>query len=274
MPKLRLFAADLDGTLLPNAGGQQALPGCLDRTRQLLIQLRQAGSLLCYSSPQGVMAMRKSQRTFRLPEPDYWIGHLGTEIYHLRHLDKHWQQQLGPPLDQRQIRRALAKVPGLIAQAFSKQSAHKFSWYYTHSASPEFRAQLLHLVNTTLQPPARLRLVHRLETANRRTMLDFIPDQAGNAGALYYLMNQHQASLSEVFFAGDSGADIDACIAGFCSGLVGNTLPEVKQTVYHLTQRFPGANAYFAQAAYGDGIIESLHAHHFFNTEFSHESTG
>lgn len=255
--KLKLFAADLDGTLLPNTG-QQPAPGCLERTRYGLVHLRQQGCLLCYTSNRGIMAMRKSQRTYRLPEPDYWICHLGTEIYHAKDLDKHWQQQLGPAIDQSTIRQLLARVPGLVAQEFSKQSPHKFSWHYAYQASVEFRAQLLHKISAVYP---NLRLVHSLETTNQRTIFDFIPDQAGNAGALHYLMQSLGLTLHQVFFAGDSGTDIDACIAGFYSGVVGNATPAVQQYIQRLAQRIPGANPYLAQACYGDGIIESLYAH-------------
>jgi len=54
-----LFAADLDGTLLPNTGKTPA-PGCLERTQNLLNSLRARGVPICFVTGRHLSLAKKA----------------------------------------------------------------------------------------------------------------------------------------------------------------------------------------------------------------------
>lgn len=250
-----LFASDLDGTLLPNTG-KQAQPGCLERTQELLNALLAAGCPVCYVSGRHLSLARKGQRTFRLPAPTWWVCNVGTEIYSTEgYHDQTWSEYLGAVFDQNAMRAALIKIRRLMPQEITKQGPHKFSLYYPEPA-PE--GLLAEIEGRMAELRDDLRLVYSIEESTGGALLDIIPRKAGKATALHYLADRHGLALDHVFFAGDSGNDLDALTSGVCGTLVGNAPEPVRTQALELSRRNSGANLFAAQAYYGDGILEGL----------------
>ncbi|MGZ5009281.1 MAG: HAD family hydrolase, partial [Methylobacter sp.] len=63
---------------------------------------------------------------------------------------------------------------------------------------------------------------------------------------------------TRVFFAGDSGNDLDVLVSGVCGTIVGNAPDEVQARLGVLQMLSAEAQLYLAHANYGDGIIEGL----------------
>ena len=80
-----------------------------------------------------------------------------------------------------------------------------------------------------------------------------------------YLAQRHRLGPEQVFFAGDSGNDLDALASGVCGTLVGNAPSPVRAQAAAITEQTDGARLYLAGNFYGDGIIEGLKAYRFIN---------
>lgn len=250
-----LFASDLDGTLLPNTGKLPDL-GCLERTWDLLLALHEAGCPVCYVTGRHLFLARQGASVFRLPLPTWWVCNVGTEIYERNgRPDSAWRQRLGPPLNQVALKAVLCTIPHLVQQEAPKQGPHKLSFYFPEPASWDLQQEIL----GRLRPVAEdLQLVASVEDISGRGLLDIIPAGAGKAQAVRYLAERCRKSATQVFFAGDSGNDLDVLLSGVNGTLVGNATPEVVQEVRRLQALREGARVFVAGAYYGDGILEGL----------------
>jgi sucrose-6F-phosphate phosphohydrolase len=250
-----LFASDLDGTLLPNTG-KVPDAGCLERTQALLHDLLEAECPVCVVSGRYLALAKQGQAVFRLPQPTWWICNVGTEIYdHTGTHDREWQERLGPPLDREALRRSLNNIARLAPQESQKQGPHKFSFYYPEPLSRELQAEILYRVREVRKD---LQMIVSMEESSRRMLLDIIPANAGKSHALWYVAERYGLAGDRIFFAGDSGNDLDAVLSGVCGVLVGNTPHEVRSEAAERQRRHEDAKVFVATAYYGDGIIEGL----------------
>lgn len=250
-----LFASDLDGTLLPNTGRLPDL-GCLERTWKLLNALHEAGYPLCYVTGRHLFLARQGAAVYRLPPPTWWVCSVGTEIYDRDGKpDPHWQERLGPPLDRAALRKVLRDIPRLVPQEAPKQGGHKLSFYYPEPPPEELRREIAERLD---EAAGGLRLVASVEDMTGRGLLDVIPANAGKARAVRYLAESYALPVRRVFFAGDSGNDLDVLLSGVCGTLVGNAASEVLEEALRLATEREDARLYAARAYYGDGIIEGL----------------
>jgi sucrose-6F-phosphate phosphohydrolase len=250
-----LFASDLDGTLLPNTG---KLPdsGCLERTQALLRTLIEADCPVCVVSGRYLALAKQGQAVFRLPQPTWWICNVGTEVYDQTGAqDREWQSRLGPPLDREALRRSLYRISRLAPQEPQKQGPHKFSFYYPEPVSRELLAEIMYRVRAVRND---LQMISSIEESSGRALLDIIPANAGKSHALWYVAERYGLAGDRIFFAGDSGNDLDALLSGVCGVLVGNTPADVRAQASEQQKRNDSARLFIADAFYGDGIIQGL----------------
>ena len=241
-----LFASDLDGTLLPNTG-KPPEPGCLERTQALLQDLLEADCPVCVVSGRYRALAKQGQAAFRLSQPTWWICNVGTEVYdRTGAVDREWQSRLGPPLDREALRRALYKLSRLVPQEPQKQGPHKFSLYYPEPISRELWTEITYRIRAVRSD---LQLVASVEEPTGRALLDIIPANAGKAHALWYIAKRYGLNGDRVFFAGDSGNDLDALLSGVCGVLVGNTRARPNQAEEERKRR-ENARLFVASACY------------------------
>jgi sucrose-6F-phosphate phosphohydrolase len=252
-----LFGSDLDGTLLPN-GPQAAPEGCLKRTRELLKQLEKQRCPVCFVSGRHLALAQKARAAFKLPRPDYWVCNVGSEIYSQGgRADGQWSARLGPVFNHSVMWAALNDIAGLRPQEREKQGPHKFSLYYEHGEGRELQDEILARMQGL---DAGLKVIHSVDIFTGRGLIDVLPLASGKAQALEYLAARHAMAHEAVFFAGDSGNDLDALTHGFSGTLVGNAPAEVQQQARGAAEASHGvARLFIARQAYGDGIIEGLH---------------
>lgn len=255
-----LFCADLDGVLLPSKGGRAA-PGGLDRTQTLLRGLRSAGVKMVYVSGRALSSARQGVRTFRFPDPDWWVCSSGTEIYDgAGRRNEAWFARLGAPLDQAAVRQAFYGVKGLTLQHSAHHSRYTLSFQYPHEVDP----MLLHELRGRLRRVREdLMLSHIVERSTGRTLFDVFPGHAGKTAALHHLATELDLPLTQVFFAGDDRTDVRALLSGVRGVLVGNAPADARAELADLRRQRPDSHIYVADHAYGDGVIEGLKLYRF-----------
>lgn len=250
-----LFASDLDGTLLPNSTASAA-PGCLERTRGFLEQLKAAECPIAYFTGRHLSLAREGQETFKLIEPDYWICNAGTEIYDGKgQPDAAWQETIGPALEREKLSSTFKGVPKLMPLEKELQGPHKLSFGYPGPLGDDLRTWILTQAKDIL---GDVRLVEGVEELTGQTLLDIIPAATGKAPALYYLWKKSGLPGKRVFYAGDSRNDLDALTSGVCGTLVKNTPPDVRKEAKELANRTANAKLLVSLGCYGDGIIEGI----------------
>ena len=252
---LSLFIADLDGTLIPNSGITPAKGG-MRRTLRLLEELQET-VILAYASSRNLQQSKKVQKTFHLPEPNYWICNLGTEIYAKNKAIKEWERTMGEPIQQRLIRQKLLKINGITYPA-DKQSDYKCCMYFQGSENEE---SIKKIQNILKEMESKLRMVYSKNSVNNKNVLDIIPENAGKGGALLYLKEKNNFSFDEIFFAGDSGTDIDALLCGVQACLVGNADEATRKILQKMITEIEDSKIFFADYNYGDGIMQGLDAY-------------
>ena len=238
-PPVRLFSTDLDGTLLGN-------PESLRRFKAAWKSLSDSERpFLVYNSGRLVTDMQKLVADGILPEPDYYIGGVGTEIYdsYEKELLEEFFEALHDGWDLKRAEDILAKHPMTERQPEHFQTPHKSSWYLHNADAP-----MLDTIATQLKDAG---LNVALIYSSQRD-LDILPANAGKGGALAWLCRQLDINTNEVVVAGDTGNDSGMFhLPGVRGILVQNAQPELLESTVRVS-------AYTAQQVMADGVLEGL----------------
>nr|VFK55996.1 MAG: hypothetical protein BECKTUN1418D_GA0071000_103915 [Candidatus Kentron sp. TUN] len=255
-----LFTSNLDNALLPN-GTQTAAAGCLERTWELLKQLKAADYSMVYVTDHYLSLAIESQKTFKLPDPDYWICNLGTEIHDaMGNPDKDWENKMGPTFNRKALLSVLKGNPNLRAQEEEKQGPHKLSFNYLELIDDTLRTWMSTRIGEVADG---IRLIDTVADSSESASIDLVPTTAGKAQALSYLMEKLGLPKTRVFFSGDSENDLDVLMSGVCGTLLGNAARAVQDKVRERAENTESARLILSRGYYGDGIIEGLRAYDF-----------
>lgn len=239
---IRLFSSDLDGTLLGN-------PESARRFKVTWESLaRAARPLLVYNSGRLVDDLRRFVADCTLPEADYCIGGVGTQVYDVRggtfltefhaHLRAGWD--LAP------VRDIVGRFPGVRPQPAEFQHEFKSSWFLErapHHALRDLRARL----------SAAGLDVNIVYSSSRD--LDVLPRQATKGGALAWLAARLGISLEAILVAGDTGNDASMFrLPGVRGIIVENAQPEL----FEATVDIP---VYTSPHILAEGVLDGL-CHH------------
>lgn len=238
--KVRLFSADIDGTLLGNPESSQrfgaawaALP---DDERPILV----------YNSGRLAADMHSLVAAGELPAPDFFIGGVGTEIVDARDGTPlgEWAAELDRDWDRDRAQTVLRDLPDITPQPDHFQNAHKSSWYL-HNADPARIAEISSLVASA---GVKASIVY---SSGRD--LDILPAAATKGAALAWLCERLGIPHKCVVVAGDTGNDKSMFTLSGVNGIVvQNAQPELLEaTVGH-------PRLYLARQVLADGVIEGL----------------
>ncbi|HTX66313.1 MAG TPA: HAD-IIB family hydrolase [Opitutaceae bacterium] len=236
---IRLFSSDLDGTLLGNPEGTQRFKTAWER-----LPARRR-PLLVYNSGRLVDDLRRFAAASGLPDADYLIGGVGTQIYDARaeRLLDDFHSFLAEGWDLARIEAVATAFPGLRRQPDEFQHAFKSSWFLER-ATPEQLADLR-------QRLAATGLSASVIYSSQRD-LDLLPPRATKAGALQWLCTKLRIRLDEVLVAGDTGNDASMFrLPGVRGIIVENAQPEL----FEATVDIP---VYTARAVLADGVLDGL----------------
>ncbi len=229
-----LFASDLDDTLLGNEDALGRLAQALKHTTNHLV--------IAYNSSRPCASQRKSlAEHVNLPQPDYLIGALGTEIESMkpggsikdytRHFRENWNRD--------EIVKILRELLGFPPHDDQYQTEFKASFDVPGHCG--YQAVMERLKQSGLD----VRVIFSGEKN-----LDIIPQNIDKGKAVELLRQALGIDAEQVIVAGDSGNDRDMFLREFKGIVVGNADAQLKS--------LSGPNIYHARGAHADGVLEGL----------------
>ena len=186
----RLFATDIDGTLILREEGD---PG-LAELRRLLAE-RSTDLAFALASGRSKSLINQAIEEFDIPRPDFLIAAVGSEIYyrgrHTYHKDKAWSKYLNWRWDRESILKNLKSVTWLDLQEDEGQNPHKVSYYYdpVKFDKEKLRHMLLrYWPNLSVIP-------------SHDKFLDILPKRASKGKAVNYICQKWAIPRSKVITA-------------------------------------------------------------------------
>jgi len=254
-----LLASDLDGTLIPSERDAERLR----EVAELVAALEDVESLdLAYVTGRHLSLGLEGIAEVGLPLPRWFVCDVGTSVYRRRHgafeVDEKYRGVMRDALGGMrgsQIRSAIGQIDGLQLQEEQKQGEFKVS-YYTEGR-PE---RLFRLIESRLAAfDAEVNLVASHDPVSDRGLLDVLPAGIAKDCAVRYLHDASGVPETNLVYAGDSGNDRAAMLAGYRTIVVGNASSALKDDLARASAaRGIGERIYFAEHPYARGVLEGL----------------
>lgn len=230
-----LIVSDIDGTMLGDEAALAALAAWLAPRRERIS--------LAYASGRFLRSVHRSIRSTGLPEPDFVIGGVGTDIfdYRARRRAVDWPAVRAGSWSSGRVREAMAGVPGLREQPAQFQSAWKISYYLDDATD----AQLAQIRQRLQQAGLDTDVIY-----SSRRDLDVLPGGINKGAAALHVARMLGIEPQRVLACGDSGNDLSMYCCGFRGIVVGNAMAELKEGA--------GEPVYIARGAHAGGVLEGL----------------
>jgi sucrose-6F-phosphate phosphohydrolase len=228
-----LVISDVDGTLL---GDDAALVRFYDW------RLAQGPRVaLAYASGRFCSSVARSIQETILPEPDYLIGGVGTQLRAFPGDEPvgMWETAPVESWSGSKVRRLLATHRRLRPQPDPFQSERKVSYFW-----PDADAQQLAEVVTLLESNGILADVIYSSARD----VDVVPRGVNKGSAAAYLAGHLKAEC--VIACGDTGNDAALFCHGFCGVIVGNALPELRVLC--------SEQVYLSPHAHAEGVLDGI----------------
>lgn len=266
IPRL-LLCTDLDRTLLPN-GTQPESPMA---RRRFLALTSYPEVTLVYVTGRDRTRVESAITYYRLPNPDFVISDVGTNIYDLRQgywkVWQQWQKEIAVDwkgFTHQQLSRLLGNFKDLRLQEVSKQNTFKLSYYVPLHVDQKV---LIDLMSACLRDnKVDASLIWSIDEPAGIGLLDVLPKRATKLHAVEFLQASLGIPISHTLFAGDSGNDLQILASPIPAVLVANAMPSVakeavaaaeaagtQKTLYLAKGDFLGMNG-----NYGAGILEGV----------------
>jgi len=253
----RVLCTDLDGTLIP-------LPEC-DRNQSDLAELREQiaeqNIPLVFVTGRHLEIVEEAIAEHDLPQPDWIICDVGTTICeksnaawspltaYAEHLSA-----ICSMLPLPRLREELKGFDTLTLQEEAKQGRFKLSYYVKVSQLERTTREISTWLKARQAPYT---LISSVDPFSGDGLIDLLPQGISKAAAVDWWSQHRGYEKQEVVFAGDSGNDLAALVAGYCSIVVGNADPQLAQqvTAAHRQQGWDN-RLHLAQSPATSGVLE------------------
>ncbi len=236
---VRLFASDLDGTILGN-------PESARRFGQAWRALApESRPLLCYVTGRLVDDVLGLVKVEELPRPDYILGGVGTQLWDAssRGPLPGFVERFATGWDLARVEAILEGVPKVRRQPPEFLHPYKSSWFLS-GATPE-------TLGTIEQQLRQAGLAASLVYSGQQ-FLDVLPLNADKGKALTWLAQQLGIPPAAILVAGDSGNDSSMFqLRGVRGMLVENAQPDLFEAAL-------GRDVYIASGVFADGVLDGL----------------
>ncbi len=255
--KARVLGTDLDGTLIP-------LPDSEDNRRDLRILARAMTSgnrELVFATGRHVESVLETIEGYGLPQPQWMVCDVGSSIYRwgsgryelFGPYRDHLRELVGG-MDRRSMIAALEAVDGLQLQDAASQGPFKISFFAEAARVEELESRIALICENGGFP---FGCMGSVDPFSGKGLLDLLPNQVSKAYALIWLATHADFRPEELVYAGDSGNDYAALVAGFRSIAVGNASDSL---VAKITREMESRGAldrfYPARASGTSGVLE------------------
>lgn len=227
------FASDVDDTLLGNDSALANLAAALKKSKSRII--------IAYNSSRPCASQKRSLvEHVNLPEPDYLIGALGTEIQTMSSDEEFtvYTRQFSKAWNRDGIVRLMDSL-GFSAHQDEYQTQYKVSYHVPGDAN--YRLVLDRLEETGL--PVKVIYSHEKN-------LDIIPKGVDKGRAVDFLRRHLGFETDQVVVAGDSANDRDMFLHPFKGIIVANADSHMEQLT--------GPHIYHSRYSYAKGVSEGL----------------
>lgn len=231
--ELTTLATDLDGTLIP-------LPGSTENEadlRTLALQIEQGAIELVFATGRHFASVSRAVQEFQLPSPQWIICDVGTSIYqrqpsgqfvlvadYQRHL-----QEITSCLPILELRDRIGAIDGLHLQEQEKPGPFKLSYY---ASAEQLDDQRVRVDSLLAEVGAPYSMIDSVDPFTGEGLIDLLPKSVSKAYALQWWSQHANRSAGEIVYAGDSGNDTAALVAGYRAIVVGNACPMLARRVY------------------------------------------
>ncbi len=260
MQTVNVLATDMDGTFIPLDGNQQNVRDL----KSLCEELEQRRLELVYVTGRHYELVVDAIDHHELPVPQWIICDVGTSIYRSTSTGGHqvlrqYHEDLARIVGDfgvGQLADVLSKTDELTMQEPEKQGRFKLSYYCDASLLSRITVQVEQLVERIGAP---YQIIASVDPFTGEGLIDFLPTRVSKDYGLRWWVQHTGRAREEVLFAGDSGNDLAALIAGYRSIVVANADDAVTQQVSRAHQSASWSDRLFlASQPATSGVLEGL----------------
>ena len=256
-----LLATDMDGTVIPleDSPGRRAEVAAFGEAVRGRTDL-----LLAYVTGRHRELAEEGIREFALPVPDLLATDVGTAVYRWDGAgfrpDPEYADLMRDAMGgvtAAELRAILTPDPALRLQEEERQGPHKVSFYVDPALDD---GVLLDRIRPILvEAGARVELVLSRDEVLGMGLLDVLPRGVAKDSAVRFLHDRTGVEEERLVYAGDSGNDRAAILAGYHVIVVGNAPDALKAELREAaTRRGSLDRLYFAREPYAAGVLEGL----------------
>lgn len=229
-PHRLLLCTDMDRTVIPNGDQVEHV----NAREQFKAFCALPEVTLAYVTGRHSMLVTDAIEEYDLPEPDFAITDVGTQIHRIVdgqwQLQQNWEHEIARAWDinnHQKLRRVLSHIKSLQLQEASKQNAFKLSYYLPLTEDKELLIARVEKNFNEIGVSASL--IWSVDEPNNIGLLDILPPNATKLHAIEFLQQVLGYQHNEVIFAGDSGNDLPVLCSQIPSVLVSNASDEIKE---------------------------------------------